>query len=297
MPTWLPMVMLFAFGAAIGSFLNVCIYRLPVGQSLIWPPSHCPGCFAPVGADNIPIIGYLIVGGHCRHCGVKLSLQYPLVELLSAVLLPLGYWHWVINRGLPAGLFGVYAFVVLTMIVVTFIDLRWRIIPDRVTVLLIACGPVISLLYPRLMRTTLADFVRWKELPVAGGTLTWLVQHERIGALAASLLGVLMGTAVIFVVRTLGTFIFRKEAMGLGDMKLLAGVGGLLGWKAIPLVFLCAVVAGAVIGIAVYLRSRRHDIPFGPYLALGSVVVMFVGNALWKWYLGLMYLAGSDILN
>ena len=106
----------------------------------------------------------------------------------------------------------------------------------------------------------------------------------------------LTGALLILVVRTLGTLVFGKEAMGLGDVKLLAGVGALLGWKAVPLIFLCAAIAGALIGILIYLRTRRHDIPFGPYLALATVVVLFFGNELWRWYLGLMNLAGADIL-
>ncbi len=290
------LVVLFVFGAAVGSFLNVCIYRLPVGKSLIWPPSHCPGCFAPVGADNIPIVGYLMVRGRCRHCGIKLSVQYPLVELLSAGLVAFGYWYWVVNRHKPGMIFGVYTFIVLVMIVVTFIDLRWRIIPDRITYLLVAAGPVISIVYPRLMEVHLDDFARWSTLGVVGPALKWLSMHRHVGALVASLVGILAGAGLILLVRAVGTLVFRKEAMGLGDVKLLAGVGGLLGWKVIPVIFLSAVVVGAVIGVMIYVRTRRRDIPFGPYLALGTVVVMFFGNEIWKWYLGLMNLTGADIL-
>ena len=122
----------------------------------------------PVGADNIPIIGYLMVRGRCRHCGIRLSVQYPLVELLSAGLVAFGYWHWVLNRYKPGMIFGVYTCIVLMMIVVAFIDLRWRIIPDRVTGLLIVGGPLVSLVYPRLMQTTLGDFGHWRSVAVLG---------------------------------------------------------------------------------------------------------------------------------
>lgn len=297
MPTWFWLVTLFVVGATIGSFLNVCIYRIPVGKSLIWPPSHCGNCFTPVGFDNIPIIGFLLVGGHCRHCGVRLSLQYPLVELLSAVMAPLGYWVWVVQRHEPLPLAGIYVALVLTLVVVTFIDLRWRIIPDRISYGLMITGPLLSLVYPRLMATGLNDFAGASKLRGLGPTLEWLSRHPHPGALVASLLGLAAAGVFILVIRTLGTMVFGKEAMGLGDAKLLAGICGLLGYKVIPLIFLLAVFIGAVVGVTVFLRTRRRDIPFGPYLAAGAVTVMFFGNPIWKWYFGLMHLTGGEILS
>jgi len=296
MPTEFWVVVLFVLGATIGSFLNVCIYRIPVGKSLIWPDSHCGNCFQPVGWDNIPIIGWVLVGGRCRHCGVKLSLQYPLVELMSGVLAAMGYWVWVVERGEPAMVAGVYIALALTLVVATFIDLRWRIIPDSITYGMMAAGPVLGLVYPRLMETSVSEFGNWTGLAVVGPAFGWLNEHVHAGGLAAAVLGLAAGWVLIRVLRWVATQVFRKEAMGLGDAKLLAGIGGLLGWKAVGPIFLMAVFLGAVIGIVVWVRTRRRDIPFGPYLAAGTLAAMLFGNQIWKWYLGLMHIAGGDIL-
>jgi leader peptidase (prepilin peptidase) / N-methyltransferase len=215
---------------------------------------------------------------------------------LSAVIAPLGYWTWVVQRHEPPTLAGIYVALMLALVVVTFIDLRWRIIPDRISYGLMFAGPVLSLIYPRLMETGLSDCRQWAGPGNLGSALGWLGDHPHAGALAASLAGLAFGAALIYLIRAVGTLVFRKEAMGLGDAKLLAGVGGLLGWKAVPLIFLLAVFIGAVVGLAVFLRTRRHDIPFGPYLAAGSVAVMFFGNPIWKWYLGLMNITGGNIL-
>lgn len=291
---WL--VVTFVLGSMVGSFLNVFIYRVPVGKSLLWPPSHCPGCFTPVGIYNLPIVGYFLVRGRCRHCGMKLSLQYPAVEFMTAALASFAFWRMVLDQGKPLPLFFIYVLVMFALTAATFIDLRWRIIPDRITYLLIVAGPILSAIYPRLMQSGLADFERWSGTSVMGAAFAWLADHPPVGALTGSFLGVVGGAVVVAIVRTLGTLVFRREAMGLGDVKLLAGVGGLLGWKAVPVVFLVAVLVGAVLGIVVYLRTRRHDIPFGPYLALGTAVVMLYGNDIWRWYAGLLSLRAADLL-
>jgi leader peptidase (prepilin peptidase)/N-methyltransferase len=245
----------FAFGAAVGSFLNVCIYRLPAGESVVTPRSRCPACHTPIRAiDNLPIVSYLLLRGQCRDCGGRISARYPLVEALTGLTAVAVVWRWDVT--VP----GVVAFAFLAaLIVVTFIDLDHQIIPDAISLPGIAIGLGVSFL-----------------LDPPGP------RNAAIGAL--------LGGGVLWVVAASYEWLTGREGMGGGDIKLLAMIGAFLGWKAIPVTLLLASLSGSLVGGAMMLArgaDSRVPIPFGPFLAAGAICALFFGDALIDWYLGL----------
>jgi len=287
---WL--VVSFVFGSVFGSFLNVCIYRLPKGKSLLWPPSHCPKCFQPVGGWNIPIIGYFLIGGRCRACGEKLPVQYPVVEFLTAVILSLFYYVLVVRRGAPIAVYTAYVCLAMVLVVAAFVDLSWKIIPRKLSTFGIVLAVVFSASYPWMHSLYLGAHK-------GGGSWTetvsrWVAKVPPMDGVFASLAGMVAGVLLILIVRYLGTVVFRREAMGLGDAKLMAVIGGFLGWRAIPLVFLIAAFIGAAVGGLSYFRTHDREIPLGPFLALGALVVMLCGNEVVRWwFVGLMRLESA----
>ncbi len=241
------------FGAIVGSFLNVCILRLPKEESIITPGSHCPHCKKPIAFyDNIPLISYFILRGKCRHCKKRISLQYPIVEgitALSSLLLFIKF-----GPSIPYLLY--FAFV-SSLIVITGIDLYHQIIPDLISLPGIGVGLLGSLLF----------------LP-----LTFL----------NSLFGILLGGGSLFLVATLYQWLFKREGMGGGDVKLLAMIGAFLGWKAVILTILLGSLIGSITGIAIILlrgKDFKYAIPFGPFLSLGAVISLFYQNEIISWYL------------
>ncbi len=244
----------FVFGAVVGSFLNVCIHRLPHAMSVVLPASHCPACQTPLRAfDNIPLFSFIALRGRCRYCNVQISWRYPLVEGLNG----LAYVFAVVKFGLePATL--AYALLLSTLIVVTFIDLDHQIIPNEIT-------------FPGMPLGLIAAAT---VLPIG-----WL----------DSLIGLLCGGGVLFFVVWISPYIFGREGMGMGDVKLLAMLGAFLGWKATLLTLLLGSFSGAVVGgglMATKLIKRSEPIPFGPFLALGAVLALFFGDSLIEWYSG-----------
>jgi len=240
-------------GAIVGSFLNVCILRLPKEESIITPGSHCPHCKKPIAFyDNIPLVSYFILRGKCRHCKKKISLQYPIVEgitALSSLLLFIKF-----GPSLPYLLY--FAFV-SSLIVITGIDLSHQIIPDLISLPGIGVGLLGSLLF----------------LP-----LTFL----------NSLFGVLLGGGSLFLVATLYQWLFKREGMGGGDVKLLAMIGSFLGWKAVILTILIGSLIGSITGIVIILlrgKDFKYAIPFGPFLSLSAVISLFYQNEIISWYL------------
>jgi len=241
------------FGAIVGSFLNVCILRLPKEESIITPGSHCPHCKKSIAFyDNIPLISYFILRGKCRHCKKRISLQYPIVEgitALSSLLLFIKF-----GPSIPYLLY--FAFV-SSLIVITGIDLYHQIIPDLISLPGIGVGLLGSLLF----------------LP-----LTFL----------NSLFGILLGGGSLFLVATLYQWLFKREGMGGGDVKLLAMIGAFLGWKAVILTILLGSLIGSITGIAIILlrgKDFKYAIPFGPFLSLGAVISLFYQNEIISWYL------------
>jgi leader peptidase (prepilin peptidase)/N-methyltransferase len=245
----------FVFGAVVGSFLNVCIHRLPSGDSVVFPASHCPDCRQPIRPyDNIPVLSYLILHGRCRQCGSAISLRYPVVEVLTGIAAAGAFSA----LGLSAHTLLLFAFL-CALIVITFIDLDHQIIPDAISLPGIGIGFAAAVILGQ---------PGWK----------------------ASLGGILLGGGLLWAVAEGYYRLTGREGMGGGDIKLLAMIGAFLGWRAVPVTLLLGSMSGAVIGGALMLIQRRNSrtpIPFGPFLALGAVCALFWGDALIAWYLGL----------
>ena len=244
------------FGLIIGSFLNVCIYRIPAGISIVSPSSRCPQCGVSIRwYQNIPILSYLILGGKCRACRTGIPWRYPFVEALTGGLFVLVY----LSFGLTTTL-GVYCLFVAALIVITFIDLDHQIIPD-----------VISL--PGIVVGFLCSFA-----------IPWLSWTD-------SLLGILLGGGSLWLVAVVYELLTKKEGMGGGDIKLLAMLGAFLGWKAIlPIIFISSLI-GSLVGIPLMLVKKADSklaIPFGPFLALGALIYLFWGPQLIAWYLAFL---------
>ncbi len=247
---------IFVFGACIGSFLNVCIYRLPLSQSIINPPSHCPGCKSPIKwYDNIPLLSYIILKGHCRKCKARISFRYFLVELITGITFILFFHLYG-----PVPLTFIYLTLACGLIIATFIDFEHQIIPDEITLGGLVLGLLVSLLYPNLHHET---------------------AHLR--SLLDSVLGVLVGGGSLYLTGLLGTFIFKKDAMGGGDVKLLAMLGAFLGWRLVVVTFFVSPVLGSIVGIILKIKDRREVIPYGPYLTMGAIVAIIWGEDIFRW--------------
>jgi leader peptidase (prepilin peptidase)/N-methyltransferase len=256
-------IIFFIFGSLIGSFLNVCIYRVPEGRSIVTPSSRCSSCGTPVRFyDNIPILSYIILGGKCRDCKTKLSFQYPFVEFLNAALYVLALYTFGLNS---VSVLAVYLIFISTLIVIFFIDLEHQIIPNSITL----PGIPIAVL---LGSTILPD-------P--------FYPSEMLG-FKSSIIGFIAGGGSFYLIAVIGKTILKKDAMGGGDIKMMAMVGGLLGWKAIILTTFIASLFGSIIGVALIRIKGREwgsKIPFGPYLALGALISLFWGKDILRWYL------------
>jgi leader peptidase (prepilin peptidase) / N-methyltransferase len=243
------------FGGLIGSFLNVCIVRLPKEESIVFPGSHCPSCGHPVRFyDNIPIVSYLLLKGKCRHCGTSISIQYLLVEGITALSSVFLFMRFGISL---TYLF--YFCFVAALIVITVIDLYHQIIPDVISLPGIGVGLLGSLVIHRI---TFLD----------------------------SLIGVIVGGGSLFLVAISYQWVVKREGMGGGDVKLLAMIGAFLGWKAVILTILLSSFIGSIVGIGIILargKDSKYAIPFGPFLSLGAVIYLFYGDQMIRWYLGL----------
>ncbi len=241
------------FGAIIGSFLNVCIYRLPREESIATPGSHCPQCRQPIHFyDNVPILSYLMLRGKCRYCNASISVQYPIVEAITAVsslclFVKFGLsWSYLVYFGFVAAL-----------ITITVIDLYHQIIPDVISLPGIGGGLLASFFLPRI------NFV-------------------------GSVLGMVVGGGSLFLVAVLYQWLFKREGMGGGDVKLLAMIGAFLGWKAVILTILLSSLIGSITGVLVMVakgKDFKYAIPFGPFLSLGAVISLFYGERIIRWYL------------
>src|SRR6266542_2490190 len=251
----------FAFGAIVGSFLNVVIHRYPIEESIVFPPSRCPECGARIRwYDNVPILSFLWLRGRCRDCRVPISPRYPLVELANALFYLAIYLH----TGPTPGFLLIAAFVSM-IIVLIYIDAEIQILPDVVDLPGIAVGLAIG------------------PLPLCEWSPALVVSASIVDALA----GALVGAAVIVAVIGVYWLIRRVEGMGQGDIKMLAMIGAGLGWRAVPGVLLLAAVCGSLIGLPAALRSARGmqlPLPFGVFLGLATLAVVFFGHTLSEWY-------------
>ncbi|MBW2058337.1 MAG: prepilin peptidase [Deltaproteobacteria bacterium] len=308
-PGWLQ-VSAFVLGAFVGSFLNVCISRMPKGESILFPPSHCPLCGHRIRFyDNIPILSFLWLGARCRYCRGPISLQYPLVELVGGMIGLLLFRRY----GISVDFAGYFVFSAM-IITVSGIDMVHRIIPDRISLPGIGAGLLFSLLTPRM---SLLDSLIGTV--IGGGSLlvvTWgysgfvklkyritgtshrkemakSLQELTIEELRreASLYGI--DAAALQSRKELVTAIgeAKGEGMGGGDVKLLAMIGSFLGgWRPILFVILIASFLGSVVGIPLMLakgRDSKYAIPFGPFLGAGSIVYLLWGAEMIRWYFGL----------
>jgi len=242
-------------GLCIGSFLNVCIHRLPLKQSVVHPGSRCPGCgYALRWYDNVPVLSYAMLRGRCRSCAKPISLQYPLVEIVTAVIFVLHWYAFGPTVLLPLRLLFACALIVLFMI-----DLEHQILPDVITLPGIVTGVVCSLFLPP-------------------GPLM-------------SILGVLLGGGLLWAIAEAWFRLRKVDAMGFGDVKMLAMVGGWLGVKMVFVTFVLSSMLGGLIGAAL-IGSRRADmatrVPFGTMLAVGALVASLYGEDLLAWYLSTM---------
>jgi leader peptidase (prepilin peptidase)/N-methyltransferase len=246
----------FVLGSIIGSFLNVCIYRIPAGQSIVSPASRCPHCHAPIRwYQNVPVLSYLLLGGKCASCKMRISPRYPMVEALTGLLFVLVFYHFGVQ-----GASLVYWLFAAALVTITFIDLDHQIIPDVISLPGIAVGFLCSFAVP---------WITWTD----------------------SLLGILVGGGSLYLVAVGYELLTRKEGMGGGDIKLLAMIGAFLGWKAIlPIVFISSFM-GTLVGVPLMLIKKADGklaIPFGPFLAAAALFYLFWGPGLIRWYLGLL---------
>lgn len=256
-------LLIFVFGAAIGSFLNVCIHRMPLEQSVVWPRSHCVHCRKKIrGYDNIPLVSYLLLGAQCRFCKKPISIRYFIVELIT----PLLFIALFREFGLSLEFF-IFVVLVIGLVIATFVDIKHRIIPDEVSV-----GGMI------------AGFILSSIKGVGTEPLSF-----QFSPLVTSLAGIIVGGGVIYLTGVSFDFVYFKllkkppiagetESMGGGDIKLLAMIGAFLGWKGALLTFLIAPFFGSVIGVFNLVIKKDHTIPYGPFLSLGALVALFWGD-------------------
>ncbi len=283
-------VLSFVVGAMVGSFLNVCVYRLPQGLSVVRPGSRCPKCENPIAwHDNIPVLSWLILGAKCRNCGTPISWQYPLVEAITATLFFLVYWKFGATVASP-----IYMLLAASLVLVTFVDLTDWTIPNEVTFpgipIGIACA-VGAMVYPE--SGLLLDQPLW------------------------SMLGVLVGGGVLYGLDLASLLILKKRGMGFGDVKLMAMLGAFFGPWGVLLIMVIASFIGSAVGLTLILVGRTptaedaedesdgdeedddvmtpggHYLPFGPYIVLGGIVYLFFGPEIIERYMTYITVPGA----
>jgi leader peptidase (prepilin peptidase) / N-methyltransferase len=251
----LTLIFFFIIGACLGSFLNVCIYRLPLHKSLLNPPSHCAACGAPIPwRNNIPILSWSLLRGKAACCGTKIDARYFWIELATALGVTAIWMQYSPKLAI------IYTVFFCGLIVAAFIDVDHLIIPDEISLGGCLAGLLCSLLVPELHQANAVWPSVWK-----------------------SFIGLMFGGFLLLSVAIMGAVIFRKEAMGVGDIKLMAAMGAFLGWTAPIFILVVASFIGAFLGIFILIRKKKMfgvRMPFGPYLALGGIIWLFGGN-LW----------------
>lgn len=266
------------WGACIGSFLNVCIYRIPNDLSVVAPRSYCPHCRHKIAwYHNIPLFSYVALRARCAYCGARIPPRYVLVELLVAVLFALVWMKFVVIReprlwGMAPFysplLIPVYWLVVSGLVLGTFVDFEHLIIPDRVTLGGIAAGIILSAAIPEL--------------------------HEKattVEGLTAAVVGAAVGWGLLWAVAILGKAVFKKDAMGFGDVKLMGAIGAFFGWRAVLFTIMGSSLAGSIVGVILVISGRKDlqsRIPYGPYISLAALVWLLWGPAIWNMYVGLL---------
>jgi leader peptidase (prepilin peptidase)/N-methyltransferase len=239
-------ILFFCYGLIVGSFLNVCIYRLPKKQSVVSPRSHCPHCNKLIAwYDNIPLLSFIMLRGKCRHCGAPISYIYPLVEFATAFFFLLTYLRWGISFQLLIDLI-----FVCFLLLLLFIDLFHYILPNNITIPGLVLGFGLSFINQR---------ISWLE----------------------SLIGLLIGGGILLLISLFYSYVKKKEGMGMGDVKMLAMLGAFLGWKLCLLTLMLASIIGTILGIIVMLKSKEglmKQLPFGSFLSLAALITLFWGE-------------------
>jgi leader peptidase (prepilin peptidase)/N-methyltransferase len=242
-------------GAVLGSFLNVCIHRLPRGASVVVPPSACPRCGHELSwFENVPILSWLALGGRCRKCRAPIGFRYPIIEAITAAMFAAGWWYYGPTPLLASRLvFG------CALIVLFAIDLEHQLLPNVITLPGIVVGFLFSLITDP----------------------GWM----------ASLIGIAVGGGVLFAVAEAYYRIRHEEGLGMGDVKMLAMVGAFLGWQLTLMTLIMASFCGSIVGVALIVTRRgglKYALPFGTFLALGAAAAATIGPAVLEWYLGLL---------
>lgn len=252
---------IFALGMIVGSFLNVCIYRIPKKISLLWPGSSCIHCNTTIAwYDNIPVFSYLFLKGRCRHCGHNISIRYPIVEIITGFIFWLLFHNIFIVNGESLYTYSLYAIFCCLLIICSFIDLKLHIIPNEITYTGLILAPVASLLCLGLHNPN--DSLKYFE----GSGNQW------INCFLASLMGVFIAAGLVFLCGIIGKMVFKKDAMGFGDVKLMGVIGGFLGWKLGVVTFFLAPFLGLLFGIPKLFLKKEHVIPYGPFLSLAAFI-------------------------
>lgn len=295
-----------AVGATVGSFINVCVYRIPWEKSVIWPASHCPKCLTAIRpVDNIPIVSWFLLRGKCRTCGLAISPRYPLIELFTSALFTTVYFITVVRPNLDRygaapiedlARAGYQCILIAFLMAASLIDIDLMIIPDRVTVTGMVAGLAIGVIAPGIR-------------PEPATSADWL------GGFWVGLAGLLVGGGSMLLVRVLGALIFRKEALGMGDVTLMAMIGAFLGWRPIILTVFLASFLGIfhTVPKIIALAAKRltggksfrndHELTFGPYLSAAAVLLMLTWEWVWNGWaktffesirVVFWYLAGMD---
>ena len=279
-------ILIFALGLAMGSFLNVCIYRIPQNLSIHSPRrSFCPECRTQIRFyDNIPVLSYLFLRGRCRHCSAKISKVYPLVELTTGILFLFSLYRFgptldqIIVDVDVVGVFSLYRFgqilpllhsclLISLLIPIAWIDARWYIIPNAIILVGLITGAVVALL-----------------IALTDHTPGYLIEH---------LIGAVAGGASMLLIAAAGTFLFRRRAMGGGDIKLMILIGLFLGgWPHLLIVIIASAFTGSIVGLSLIALGKKSGggsrIPYGPFLVIGALLDLFWGNEIWNWYLTLI---------
>lgn len=242
----------FLFGLIFGSFLNVCIYRIPLGKSIVFPPSSCPNCDRRIKFyDNIPVVSYIFLRGKCRYCHQRIPIHYPLVELLTGLL----SMALFIRYGLSYQYILSFLFII-SLVLISFIDLHHQIIPDILSIPGIIAGIAVSFI---------------------PGHVVWL----------DSLIGAAGGGGILYVIAWIFKKVTGRDGLGGGDVKLLAMIGAWMGWRALPFIVLLSSLSGIAIGGGALMlagKGYRVKIPFGPFLSLGAIIYFFFGLQILRWY-------------